>query len=112
VIYASGSEVGLALKVAESLKKQYDVSVVSMPCTQIFDKQSDSYKAKVMQKSAKLQVAIEASNDNIWYKYVGSDGLVVSVDNYAKCGNGEEVYKSFGFDEKEIVRKIIKKLAN
>ena len=65
VLMASGSEVPLALSVAKELEKTCDVSVVSMPCFEIFEKQSESYKEKVLQKGAKLQVAIEASNDNI-----------------------------------------------
>ena len=110
VIFASGSEVGLAIEVAKELNKKYAVSVVSMPCLEVFEEQSYAYKTKLLQPNAKLKVAIEASNDNVWYKYVGENGLVVNLENYAVCGNGEDVYKLAGFDVKEIARKIIKKL--
>lgn len=111
VIFASGSEVALALNVADELSRKYDVSVVSMPCTQIFEKQSAAYQAKVLQKNAKLRVAIEASNDSIWYKYVGSDGLVIGVDDYQGSGKGLEVYNKAGFNEKEIIKKISRKMS-
>lgn len=110
VIYATGYEVGLAIEVSEELSKKYDVSVVSMPCIEIFEEQSSSYKNKVLQKNAKLKVAIEASNDKIWYKYVGDNGIVISVDNYQGSGDGEEIYKKAGYNAKEIVKLITKKL--
>ena len=110
VIYASGYEVGLALNVAEELSKKYDVSVVSMPCIELFERQSQAYKNKVLQKGAKLKVAIEASNDSIWYKYIGTEGLFVSVEDYQGSGKGEEIYNKAGFNSKEIVKNIIKKL--
>ncbi len=109
VIFASGSEVPLALEVANELKGK-DVSVVSMPCMEQFEKQSPSYKNKVLQRSAHLRVAIEASNDKTWYKYIGEDGLFIGVEEYAKSGRGEEVYAKAGFTVKEIVKKINKAL--
>lgn len=112
VILASGTEVALALDVASELKKKnIACSVVSMPCVELFEKQTPNYKSRVLQKSAKLRVAIEASNDNVWYKYVGEDGLIVSVENYQGSGEGSQVYKDAGFDCKEIVKKILKRLS-
>ena len=112
VIYASGSEVALAINVANELrKKQHDVSVVSMPCIEIFEKQSAAYKNKILQKNAKIRVAIEASNDSVWYKYVGDNGLVIGVEEYQGSGEGMAVYSQAGFNEKEIIRKINKQLS-
>lgn len=110
VIYATGSEVALALQVAEELSKKTDVSVVSMPCLEIFEQQSTAYKSKVLQKDAKLRVAIEASNDSIWNKYVGENGLIINVEDYAQSGDGQEIYERAGFNVREIVKKINKKL--
>lgn len=110
VVFASGSEVALAMKVAEEISKKCDVSVVSMPCVEVFEKQSAGYKNKVLQKEAKVRVAIEASNDPVWYRYIGNDGIFVGVDSYQGSGKGEEVYASAGFNEKEIAKKILKKL--
>ncbi len=111
VIYATGSEVGLALSIAKELSKKYDISVVSFPCIELFEEQSTSYKNKVLQKNAKLRVAIEASNDKIWYKYVGDNGLVIGVNEYQGSGDGSQVYQKAGFNEKEILRTITKKLS-
>ena len=110
VLFATGSEVGLALNIANELSKKYDVSVVSMPCIEVFEKQSLLYKNKVLQKSAKLRVAIEASNDNVWYRYIGMDGLFINVDDYQGSGDGKAVYENAGFTEKEIIKKITKKM--
>ncbi len=110
VIYATGSEVSLALSVANELMKKYDVSVVSMPSIEIFEKQSTVYKNKVLQKGASLRVAIEASNDATWYKYLGDDGLFIGVEDYQGSGDGKEVYSKAGFNVKEIVRKITRKM--
>ena len=60
--------------------------------------------------NAKLKVAIEASNDPVWYKYVGTDGLVVSVDDYQTSGPSSEVYANAGYSAKNIVGLIKKKL--
>ncbi len=109
-IYASGSEVALALSVASELGKKYDVSVVSVPCTQLFDQQSTAYKNKVLQKNATLRVAIEASSDNIWYKYVGDNGLVCTLEDYENGIDGKEVYLKAGFNSKDIVKKISRRM--
>ena len=111
VLFASGSEVALALKVADELSKKYDVSVVSMPSIELFERQTQSYKNKVLQKNAKLRVAIEASNDTVWYKYIGDNGVFIGVENYQSSGEGEDVYRKAGFNEKEIVRTINRKMS-
>ncbi len=110
VIMASGSEVALALNVAKELEKVCDVSVVSVPCFEVFENQSESYKDKVLQKNAKLKVAIEASNDNIWYKYLNENDLRIDVKNYMGSGAGEQVYQKAGFSVKQILRQINRKL--
>ena len=110
VLYATGSEVRLALDVADELAKKYDVSVVSMPCIEIFKNQSTIYKNKVLQQDAKLRVAIEASNDQIWHKYIGDDGLHICINAYQGSGDGALVYSKAGFNCKEILRQINKKL--
>lgn len=110
VIYATGSEVSLALSVAEELSKKCDVSVVSIPCFEVFEKQSASYKNKVLQKSASLRVAIEASNDTIWNKYLREDDILIAVNEYQGSGNGNDIYSKAGFNVKEIVKKVSKRI--
>ncbi len=108
-IISTGKDVELAIEVAKALKGE-KVRVISMPCESLFASQSTTYKNKVLLSNAKLKVAIEASNDPIWYKYVGTDGLVVSVDDYQTSGPSNEVYANAGYNAKNIVSLIKKKL--
>lgn len=108
-IISTGKDVELAIEVAKALKGE-KVRVISMPCESLFASQSTAYKNKVLLTNAKLKVAIEASNDPIWYKYVGTNGLVVSVDDYQTSGPSSEVYANAGYSAKNIVSLIKKKL--
>ena len=108
-LIASGSEVSLAIKIAGELSKKYIVNVVSMPCCEIFDKQTSNYKNKTIVKNS-FKVAIEASNDCIWYKYVGDNGLIINIEEYQGSGQGKQIYNKAGFNEKEIIRKILRKM--
>lgn len=108
-IISSGSDIDLALKIQAELEKKFDVSVVSMPCLSIFDKQSNLYKSKVLGKG--LRVVIEASNDTYWSKYLGENDIQIGVKDYQGSGKGEDVYKNAGFDAKNIAKMITKKLA-
>lgn len=110
VLMASGSEVPLALNVAAELEKTFDVSVVSMPCFDLFEQQSPAYKDKVLQPNAKLHVAIEASNDAIWYKYLSPSDLRIELNDYMGSGKGEDLYQKAGFSTKQILKQINKKL--
>lgn len=110
IIFATGTDVSLAIEIANKLPT--GARVVSMPCESIFANQEISYKNKVLLKNAKLKVAIEASNDTLWYKYVGEDGLIVGVNDYQTSGNGKEVYKNAGFDADKIANKINKLIKN
>ncbi len=110
VIMASGSEIPLALSVAKELEKSLDVSVVSMPCFELFEEQSDAYKEKVLGSNPKLRVAIEASNDTVWAKYLRPSDLRIGVENYMSSGSGEQLYAKAGFSAKQIVRQINRKL--
>ena len=81
-----------------------------MPCESLFASQSAEYKKSVLLKKPTLKVAIEASNDPIWYKYVGENGLIVSVSSYQPSGKSSEVYEKAGFNCNNIV-KLIRKTA-
>lgn len=108
-IFASGTEVELAIEVANRYA-DFGVRVISMPCEKIFSKQERAYKNKVLLKNPLLRVAIEASNDNVWYKYVGEDGVIINVTEYQYSGNGKEVYEKAGFNVNSICSKIDKVL--
>ena len=108
-IFATGTEVELAIQIA-SFYADLGVRVISMPCESVFDLQDKTYKNKVLLKNPTLKIAIEASNDNIWYKYVGEDGLIFNVTNYQHSGSGSEVYQKAGFNTSDIISKINKTL--
>lgn len=111
-ILATGSEVQLAVIVAEQLEKENIVlNVVSMPCLEVFAKQTAAYKQKVLGGADKPKFVIEASNDNIWHKYVQGNGLIFGVNQFGKSGKGEDVYALF-YQAQNIANEIKKFLQN
>ena len=85
IIIATGSEVELAMNTAAALEQEgRKVRVVSMPCTEVFDKQSAEYKESVLPKSVTARMAIEAGVSDFWYKYVGLDGVILGLDSFGE----------------------------
>ena len=107
-IISSGTDVNLAIKVSKLLK-DVSVNIISMPSESLFSTQTSTYKKKIL-KHPKIRVVIEASNDNVWYKYLKDDDILINVTKYCESGNGDDVYKSAGFEETKIAKQIIKKL--
>ena len=103
VIIATGSEVELALNAQKALAEQgIAVSVVSMPCTNVFDRQPAAYRAAVL--PAELpKVAVEAGVSDGWYKYVGLNGKVVGLDRFGESAPADELFKLFGFTVENVV---------
>lgn len=108
-IFATGTEVELAIQVAD-FYSDLGVRVISMPCESLFASQEKTYKNKVLLKNPSLKIAIEASNDNVWYKYIGENGLIINVTDYQFSGSGSDVYKNAGFSKELIISKINKAL--
>ncbi len=105
-ILASGSEVALAIDVAKELKEQgIKCEVCSFPCLNVFDKQSESYKKSVLEGS-KIRVALEASNDNAWYKYLSPNDLFIGVNEFGESGSAEDLDRHFGFTTSQVSKKI------
>lgn len=110
IIMATGSELQHAVAVAKELGN--GVRVVSMPCTERFDRQPQEYKDKVLPPECKKRVAIEAGVSDIWHKYVGSDGKVVGVDDFGLSAPGNTVMKERGITAEhlmEVVRPMVSK---
>ena len=111
VLYASGSEVELALSVKKELNKLgVSCAVVSFPCIMEFERQNELYKSATLFKNCKYRFAIEASSDNVWYKYVGDEGKVFNLTTFGKNGKGSDVYKRLGFSVANIKKEILKVL--
>jgi len=105
-ILASGSEVNLAKKVCENLAKNKIYSkVISVPCQEIFDNQSQSYRNKIL-KETKYIFSIEAGRTDSWNKYVGKDGLTFGINDFGKSAPYEDIYNYFGLSVKNISFKI------
>ena len=106
VLIATGSEVELAMKAQEALKADgIAARVVSMPCTNAFDKQDAAYKAGVLPAGVK-RVAIEAGVTEGWYKYVGLDGAVVGLDRFGESAPAGQLFKEFGFTVENVVKTV------
>ncbi len=111
VLIATGSEIELAVKSAAELAQQgIAVRVVSMPCTDVFDRQDAAYKASVLGKGLP-RIAIEAGVTDIWYKYVGLEGAVVGIDTFGESAPAGVLFKHFGFTVDNVVAKVKATLA-
>src|ERR1039458_131649 len=103
VIIATGSEVSLAMEAQKALAADgISVRVVSMPSTNVFDKQNQAYNDAVLPKGVK-RVAVEAGVTGGWYKYVGLDGAIVGMDTFGESAPAPELFKHFGFTADNVV---------
>lgn len=107
-LFATGSEVALALDVAEALEKRgRDVRVVSMPCFELFEKQSAEYKASVVEGDLGRRVSIEAASEMGWHKYIGREGLSIAMDTFGESAPASVLAEAFGFQVDQILERIM-----
>lgn len=112
ILIATGSEVSLAVAAADELTdKGYQIRVVSMPSTDLFDKQPLSYKEAVLPSSVTTRVAIEAGIADFWYKYVGFEGDIIGMRSFGESAPAEQLFELFGFTKENVVSKTLKLLA-
>ena len=103
VLISTGSEVELALKAQAQLKEEgIAVRVVSMPSTNIFDRQDEAYRDAVLTRGI-VRVAVEAGVTNGWYKYVGLEGRVIGLDRFGESAPAGVLFKEFGFTVANVV---------
>ncbi|PKF62316.1 transketolase [Psychromonas sp. psych-6C06] len=104
ILIATGSEVQLAVQAHQQLTaKGKAVRVVSMPCTDEFDKQSTEYKDAVLPPTVTKRIAIEAGIADYWYKYVGLNGKVIGMTTFGESAPAEQLFEIFGFTVENIV---------
>jgi transketolase len=112
VILATGSEVGLAMECAQTLEtKGVGVDVVSMVCTELFDEQTDDYRADLLPEDA-LIVSIEAACTFGWQRYTGKHGINIGIDSFGASAPAHDLFAHFGFTADAIVPQIQNKLNN
>lgn len=105
---ASGSEVHLAIEVAQSLMAlDKRVRVISFPCWELFERQDVEYRESVIGGDIGLRVSIEAGTALGWYKYIGSNGLAIAMDGFGMSGAPNEVAETCGFTVDNIVQRIL-----
>ena len=104
-IFASGSEVNLALEVSHKLATENIYSkVISVPCQELFEKQLTNYKEKILNET-KFKISIEAGSTDCWKKYVGEKGLTFGINDFGKSAPYKEIYKHFGLTSEIIAQK-------
>ncbi len=110
IIIATGSEVHVALGTKEILEeKGIKVRVVNMPCMELFELQDESYKEEVLPRSVKRRVSIEAARGSCWHKYVGEEGLIISMETFGKSAPGKVLFEHFGFSPEKVAEKILRR---
>jgi transketolase len=113
ILIATGSEVSLALKSqAELVAQGITTRVVSAPCLEWFEQQDQSYKEKVLPKSVKARVSIEAGIAMPWYKFIGDHGVAVSLEHFGASASATTLFKEFGFTVENVVNAAKQSIAN
>ncbi|TCQ84554.1 MULTISPECIES: transketolase [Rahnella] len=106
ILIATGSEVGITVEAADKLAAAgTKVRVVSLPSTDVFDKQDEAYRESVLPKAVTARVAVEAGIADYWYKYVGLNGAIVGMTSFGESAPAEQLFKEFGFTVDNVVAK-------
>jgi len=104
ILIGTGSEVDLAVQAAKALAQDgIRARVVSMPCTNVFDRQPQAYRDGVLSPACRKRVAVEAGVTDYWRKYVGLDGHVVGIDRFGASAPDKDLFKHFGFTVDAVV---------
>ena len=104
LLIATGSEVQLASEAAQRLAQEgVSALVVSMPCTNVFDRQDKTYRDSVLPPNITKRVAIEELAKDTWYKYVGLNGIVIGMDTFGESAPADELFEYFGITTNAVV---------
>ncbi|MET0550204.1 MAG: transketolase C-terminal domain-containing protein, partial [Xanthomonas sp.] len=104
ILIGTGSEVGLAVEAKQALDAAgLKTRVVSMPCTDVFDRQDAAYRESVLPSAVRKRVAVEAGVTAFWRAYVGLDGAVVGIDTFGASAPADQLYKYFKITAEHVV---------
>lgn len=110
-IFATGSEVGIALKAKETLESQHiGTRVVSVPSMELFGQQPQEYRVGLLCNGS-IKVAIEAAICQGWEKFIGPHGIFIGMEGFGASGPAEALYEHFGITEKRVVARVLEKIA-
>ncbi len=113
LLIATGSEVAICMEAKEQLSaKGVNARVVSLPCMEIFDRQTEEYKDKVLPKNVKARVCVEAASHFAWYKYCRDYGELITMTGFGVSGPAKELFKHFGFTAENVVEKAMQSIEN
>jgi transketolase len=103
IIIATGSEVALAMAAAQQLAGEgVEVRVVSMPCVELFDAQPADYREHVLPAKVAARVAVEAGSTGLWWRYVGTAGAVVGIDEFGASAPAKQLFEKFGITSEAV----------
>ncbi len=112
ILVASGSEVELALNVQKTLlQNRIESKVISMPCMELFDRQSEEFKKEILDDDC-LIVTIEASETSSWNKYLKNKGISIGLDRFGESAPYKDIYRELNLSEEKIVAQIQNKIRN
>ncbi len=107
IIIASGSEVPLALAARQELQKEnIGTRVVSLPCWELFEQQTQDYRDQVLPPACRNRVAVEAASTFGWERYVGLQGRIIGMHGFGASGPAGELMKTFGFTAENVIAKV------
>jgi len=112
VLIATGSELQIAVAARKTLEEQgIGTRVVSMPCIEWFDEQDQNYRDAVIPPTVKARVSVEAGIGMPWYRFVGSDGEVVSIEHFGASADYQTLFREFGFTDEAVTAAAQRSLA-
>ncbi|HIF9387190.1 TPA: transketolase [Photobacterium damselae] len=104
ILIATGSEVELATEAYALLTAEgRKVRIVSMPATDVFDKQDAAYRESVLPSDVTARIAVEAGIADFWYKYVGFEGRIIGMTSFGESAPADQLFKLFGFTVENVV---------
>ena len=108
LVIATGSEVAPALDAVKAAQaKGARVRLVSMPCTEVFDAQDAAWRESVLPAKVTRRLAIEAGATGLWWRYVGTAGRVLGIDEFGASGKGPELFRKYGLDPDNIAKVVL-----
>ena len=111
IVIATGSEVALALEAVKAAQAQGKrVRLVSMPCTAVFDAQDPAWRESVLPAKVTARLAIEAGATGLWWRYVGSAGRVLGIDEFGASGKAPELFRKYGLGADNVAKLVLESL--